>query len=314
MPFSGGIQSFTAPRVGRDQAAKELEALSESERQDVIRDLYGLEAATEEDPKIIEQQLKELDEALEALPEWKKEHFERAQELCPEIANDPAFRLRFLRAERYDAEKAAQRTLKYWKFKEEIFGKDRAYRKLVLKDYTEDDLATARNHGLWLLPKPDQSGRAILFTAKPKWSYKHRHNLVRWVWYLAEAALEDESTQLNGILVIGFDDGPFSFSQFDRKLESKIMHLGVECMPVRWIAVHHFFDSKVHEMIVPFILFMVGKTLRSRFIIYPGSKRHTRLDKLEQVGMPRDILPKVMGGDDEFDVCEWMEERKAAGK
>jgi len=107
MPFSGGIQSFTAPRVGRDQAAKELEALSESERQDVIRDLYGLEAATEEDPKIIEQQLKELDEALEALPEWKKEHFERAQELCPEIANDPAFRLRFLRAERYDAEVGA---------------------------------------------------------------------------------------------------------------------------------------------------------------------------------------------------------------
>ena len=200
--------------------------------------------------------------------------------------------------------------LNYWRLKHELFGQEKAYKQLLLSDLDDKDLATPRNRGLWLLPQRDKAGRAIIFTRKPLWSYAHRNNLLRWVWYIAdELAVSDPSTQLNGILVIGFDDGPFSFQQFDRKLESKLMNMGLECMPVRWIAVHVFYDSKVHEMLIPFVRFMFGKKLRARFLIYPGSKRRNRLERLEEVGMPKEILPTVMGGDDDFDIAAWVEEQ-----
>ena len=199
--------------------------------------------------------------------------------------------------------------LNYWKLKHQLFGQDKAYKKLSLSDLNDKDLATPRNRGVWVLPKPDRAGRRIILTRKPKWAYEHRDNFLRWVWYIADKeASPDPASQLNGLLVIGFDDGPFSFQQFDRKLESKVMHMGLECMPVRWIAVHVFYDSKVHEMLIPFIRFMFGKKLRARFLIYPGSKRHNRLERMEQVGMPREMLPTVMGGEDDFDIAAWVEE------
>lgn len=200
--------------------------------------------------------------------------------------------------------------LNYWQLKHELFGTEKAYKKLLLSDLDDRDLATPRNRGLWVSPHRDRAGRAIIFTRRPKWSYEHRNNVLRWVWYFAdELAASDPATQLKGVLVVGFDDGPFNLWQYDRKLESKLIKMGLGCIPVRWIALHLFYDSKVHEMLMPFLRFMLGKKLRARFITYPGSKRHTRLDRLEQVGMPKEILPTAMGGDDTFDVALWIEDQ-----
>ena len=87
------------------------------------------------------------------------------------------------------------------------------------------------------------------------------------------------------------------------------MQMGLDCLPIRWVAVHVFYDSKVHEMLIPFVRFMLGKNLRARFLIYPGSKRKNRLERLKEVGMPKEMLPTIMGGDDEFDIAAWIEEQ-----
>ena len=343
MPFRG-TASFTAPRIDEAKAEREKNALSEEEKEAAYRDLYGLEGPSQEDPAVIDAQLRDLDEALGAIKD--DTYWNNAQELCPDIANDRDFRLRFLRSVYYDVQvrrkklsklapellaatvyltfsccilsvvfvcciqKAARRMLSYWKMKHELFGREKAYKKLLLSDLDDQDLATPRNRGVWVLPKRDRAGRAIVLSRKPNWVYEKRDNLWRWVWFIADdLAASDPAAQLKGVLAISFDDGPFSFNKFDRKLESKLMQMGLDCLPIRWVAVHVFYDSKVHEMLIPFVRFMLGKNLRARFLIYPGSKRKNRLERLKEVGMPKEMLPTIMGGDDEFDIAAWIEEQ-----
>ena len=101
MPFRG-TASFTAPRIDEAKAEREKNALSEEEKEAAYRDLYGLEGPSQEDPAVIDAQLRDLDEALGAIKD--DTYWNNAQELCPDIANDREFRLRFLRSEYYDAE------------------------------------------------------------------------------------------------------------------------------------------------------------------------------------------------------------------
>ena len=355
MPYTGGVTSFTAPRMDEAKAKEEQNNLTDAEKEVAYRELYGLEPPPIEDPAVVEQQLGELDDALKAIQ--NETCWNTAQERCPEITNDRSFRLLFLRSEYYDVEvgrrsvpacpcarnywltakcvffvwvrllshvvpppppppptlslqKAAQRMIKYWKFKQEVFGVDRAYQKIRLSDLGEGDLSMPRKQAFYVLPGRDNAGRAIIFSRKPEWDYQNRKDVMRWVWYSVERAVtEDESLQHAGFLVMGFNDGPFTFKQFDRKLEKKLWYMG-ECLPIRWTAVHLLFDSKVHEILVPFLRFMMGEKLRARFLIYPGYERHNRLDRLHKVGMSRKVLPTCMGGEDDFDLPAWIEQEK----
>eukprot|EP00541_Cyclophora_tenuis_P019630 CAMPEP_0116543632 /NCGR_PEP_ID=MMETSP0397-20121206/1673_1 /TAXON_ID=216820 /ORGANISM="Cyclophora tenuis, Strain ECT3854" /LENGTH=205 /DNA_ID=CAMNT_0004067761 /DNA_START=178 /DNA_END=795 /DNA_ORIENTATION=+ len=203
------------------------------------------------------------------------------------------------------------RTLQYWELKEEVFGEQLAYRRVTLQDLDDDDLATARNYGLWVLPKLDKAGRAVVYSRKPLWLYKHRNNFLRWMWFiLEEEALAKPTVQRNGVVLLAYDDGPFTLQQFDRKLESRFFHMMGDCLPLRWSAIHHFYDSKVHDYVTPFLLFMMGPKMRARYRTYPGNKRHTRLPLLEEKGISKGILPEIMGGKDNFDIVRWIEARK----
>lgn len=202
-----------------------------------------------------------------------------------------------------------QRTLKYWALKDEVFGPDRAYHKaMTLDDFDDNDMMTARSQGFWVGQHRDHAGRAIAFSRKPHWKYKHRNNLLRWIWYVLEQALKDPKVQRNGMVLMAIDDGPFTLQQFDRKLESRFYHLLGECLPLRWTAIHHFYDSKVHSYVNPFILFMMGPKMRARYRVYHGAKRHTRLAALEELGLTKEILPPVLGGKD--DTLNWIEEER----
>ena len=84
------------------KAEKEKNSLTAQEKEEAYRDLYGLGEPSKEDPRVIHGQLLQLDEALGSIknnPYWSN-----AQKLCPDIANDRDFRLRFLRSEYYNVQ------------------------------------------------------------------------------------------------------------------------------------------------------------------------------------------------------------------
>jgi hypothetical protein len=150
--------SFTAPRMDLQQAADEYNSLSKEEKDLAWRDLYGKEKLNpdEETEEMISSRLSEMYDALQVIPERSKISYSRALQICPDYVNDRDFLVMFLRADCFDAKKAALRLVKYWNAKEDAFGSHRAFRKITLADMDEADFDTFRSGGYMPLPNRDK--------------------------------------------------------------------------------------------------------------------------------------------------------------
>lgn len=201
--------------------------------------------------------------------------------------------------------------MNYWKWREDLFGQD-GFAPLRMSIFRPEDLETARNHGIFLLPGMDKARRSIIVSVKPRWKYDrsdHR-TVLRWLWYLNEVALETEEAQKNGIVGFEFADGAFSLEKFDRRLDAKVSKMIQEALPVRWVGAHLCYDSRIFEFLVPIMLWMLGPKMRARIRIYPGASKSERLEQFEQMGISASILPTFMKGDYEVNVEAFMEERR----
>jgi len=130
---------------------------------------------------------------------------------------------------------------------------------------------------------------------------------------LFHAALEDVGVQRSGVILLMYDDGPFGLEHYDRKLDKLCLELLTQSLPVRPIAVHHFYDSKMMDFVLPFVLFLMGREIRLRWNHY--TLRHYNddefLGKLKEFGILAAMLPTwVKGGTMEFDPEQWLEERR----
>ena len=85
-----------------------------------------------ETPQLVETRLDEFARALESLEDCPA--LRQAQTKCPEIANDRAFHLMFLRTEVFDVPLAAARYAKHWQDRLVLWGADAAFEKLSLFD------------------------------------------------------------------------------------------------------------------------------------------------------------------------------------
>lgn len=89
--------------------------------------------------------------------------------------------MRFLRADRFDAELAAQRLVLHFQIKQELFGDEKLGREIFLQDIriVEDDWDAMQRGFLQVLPKRDFSGRRVLFFYKAiSGCYRKRENIV----------------------------------------------------------------------------------------------------------------------------------------
>ena len=105
--------------------ALELGKLSDQDRlryQEEIK--VGL--VQEESPEFVETRLAQMEEAIESLRHRSASAYNLACFLAPRIVKDRAFRLSFLRSERYDSRAAAKRLIKnHFKYKMDLFGEDK---------------------------------------------------------------------------------------------------------------------------------------------------------------------------------------------
>ena len=116
--------------------------------------------------------------------------------------------------------------------------------------------------------------------------------------------------QRKGIVLIVFEQG-FQLMSYDRKLDKMLLHHSMNVLPFRWVGFHYCFDSKLNEIILPLGLMMLGKTMRARFQLHPGSRIDSRFEALADFGLERKHLPTLMGGTLEFDGAAWIEQRRA---
>ena len=149
--------------------SKGMFALSSQDRNETTEEIHGVHClAPDETPEMLESSLSKMNIAIERMPQAQKIAFCKGQEMFPRTtyANDRDFRLRFLRSELFDAEKAAIRLVKYMDFILEIFGQDHfelLERPIQLKDLEADEETNnvLQSGFMQLLNYRDRSGRRI---------------------------------------------------------------------------------------------------------------------------------------------------------
>ena len=153
--------------------------LSLPEREVVLVEIHGAQRGVVEDPKQIAEALEEMRQSLLYLPGPDRSAYEKALFLCPSLATDDAFWLRFLRAERYDPREAAIKFCAHWDQKLELFPRELLPCRITMDDMTEDDLDCFRTGSFHPLPIKDQTGRAMMLFTMKRVNFKHWKNHVR---------------------------------------------------------------------------------------------------------------------------------------
>ncbi len=203
--------------------ADELKKMSYDDRVEIEEELHGVGCrATAETPQLIDLSLAVFDGKLNLrkLTDPECSHVLRNVVRCwpsPEAncsnrskcyLNDADVRLRFLRCERFDIDKAVQRFIDFLDFMSELFGDFVAKRPVSLSDFTREEETYLAQSRFQFLPFRDRSGRRVL--AGVGNCNFHLDRILRYkiFMYLFWVASEDVETQIKGSVILcwAFDE------------------------------------------------------------------------------------------------------------
>lgn len=200
----------------------------------------------------------------------------------------------------------------YWDKRLEIFGPEKAFMPLTLDGALRDDMVALELGLIRIVPeKSDPGGRLCLFfdpSRQDKTKYS-TFSMTRAMWYVIHQALEDETSQKKGLIMVGYA-GKVQFSQVDRNLQQHIIGSLRGCIPMRMSAMHMCHPPSFFRLVFPIIKVFMGERLRKRMNLHSGSNEHV-LSRLEdKFGLSRDKLPSELGGGIELDHMTWLEQRR----
>jgi hypothetical protein len=157
--------------------AKELNELSIKEREQAYEDVHGVSEEFEETLELIEQSLDDFEVEINKIK--KKPAYDKAFFLNSQHVRKREFRIMFLRADNFDAKKAAKRIILYFESKLELFGANKLAKDITLDDLDDDDMEGLLSGSFQSLPTKDQAGRAVIFISQEYSNYKTWQSKVR---------------------------------------------------------------------------------------------------------------------------------------
>ena len=156
------IEGVPTPNEVDRMVAKEMTRLSMKERESAENDVHGIGVSSiNEDPLSLESHLLSLNASLQGLKAGTA--YEMAEQMSLDYVLDRNFRLLFIRACRYDLKEAAERMIRFFDLKRELFGKEKLVEDITLKDLSLDDMETMRSGYMQVSPYKDMAGRPIVF-------------------------------------------------------------------------------------------------------------------------------------------------------
>lgn len=139
--------------------AREMANLSVKERSQVLEDLHGVCEDVVETPELLSKGLLELNVEVEKIED--KEAYNTALTMDPGYVQNDDFRLKFLRADLFVAEKAAKRLVLHFEMKLELFPKEKLAKDIQLDDFSEEGIKCLYDGSMQSLPFRDRAGRAV---------------------------------------------------------------------------------------------------------------------------------------------------------
>jgi CRAL/TRIO domain len=265
-----------------------------------------------ETKELIAVKLREFDEELAGIPAEKMMALLQAQEKCPELLTDK-FKLMFLRAMVFNVDLAVARYIKYWEKRLQTFGPVKAFQPLTLDRALCDD-NEAIGHGLMRdVGTRDPMGRSICYIDLSALDLERttRESIVRAVWYMVHAGLEDESTQkYGGVSFVNLRN--VTFTQMDLRLAKTIQETLTGALPLRVTAIHIFHPPKVFAVIFPIVKGWIPEVVRNRLILHSGSDEKVRAG-MKKYGFTEKDVPEGLGGSAVVNYDKWLEQRRSSG-
>lgn len=162
---SPGDKGEDLVRQADDLRIKELNRLSFEDRNAINEEIHGVSClAPEETPELLEQSLRALELSLDRMitdPPSLKSAYNLVRN-SDSYVNERNFRLRFLRSELFDEEKAALRIIKYLDVVLAVSGEDALRTRFLLDHFTKEEMKIIRSGCIQLLPYRDRAGRPVL--------------------------------------------------------------------------------------------------------------------------------------------------------
>ena len=140
---------------------------------------------------------------------------------------------------------------------------------------------------------------------------KHTHHIyhtqLRVFWYLVHVALEEESVQLKGFVLMNNAHLANNLKQFDRvymRMQYNAVNTG---LPMKVRAIHTCHVPSLMAFFFPVLKFIMGREGRLRHRVHSETPI---ISSLETYGLYKETLPVVLGGDFRFDGPSWLEKRR----
>jgi hypothetical protein len=150
--------------------ARSMLGLSPAEREQHTHELHGLAEEIKETPALIRQSLNEMEGQLQHKLRQKTtsghaiQAYERALAKDKKYVSNDDFRLKFLRADRFNPLLAAERLLLYFEEKEDMFGTDLLTTDIRMEHLGEHGMDAMNRGGIQILPERDAAGRVVILT------------------------------------------------------------------------------------------------------------------------------------------------------
>lgn len=276
-------------------------------------DIYGQKHPIET-PALLRYALKKMKIEIDKIPEKKKKNWLIAKAKSPPSIVGDDHLLMFLRSEVFHADRAAARLCKYWKFRIELFGDEKAFMDLtdydVIADESEGDQGISVGV-IRLLEGQDWLGRSILFGKLTRLDRKKYNvqQMVRATWYQIHVALSSVSTQQKGIMAICHCE-VLRLDQFDRELAVALLKSAIGILPIRISAIHGLKLPGIVKLFVPVVKRLMGP-MGKRVKIHSSDKI---LEGFAEYGIPTNVLPAEIGGAAVCDEKEFTRKRKALSR
>lgn len=299
------VRNILSQCAALQKAVTDYNRLPESEQEQVWSDLAGLEAKNRlfyqgkelpasaeanEPAALVNESLLKLDLELLRMSLDEKLAYTKALEASPDYVRNRAFRLKFLRAEKFNVSLAASRIAQHFEEKLQLFGEDVLGREIFLSDLDEDDMAALTTGYLQVLPQMDANNRKVLFYYKAISNcYKRRENMLKAYWYVTNAISYEEHVQKLGIVNLVYNVGGFPKNGMDYEKSRRFSRL-MRAVPLRFNSIFVCLDETAWVTVVDTFSVLISRYLRIRLRMIFGNHSAVQ-DKLEKVGIPSKALP-----------------------
>ncbi|CAJ1968359.1 unnamed protein product [Cylindrotheca closterium] len=301
---------FEFERISKEVDSIIAQCMTETphdERQKSYLEVHEVSNVFDETPAAVQDALEGMKMEIQKITK-NRDALTLAESMDEEYVNDPSLRLKFLRGEKFNVKKAAQKFVRHFELKLELFGNSK-----LVKDIEQDDLGEGETKALYLgyvqwLPLRDISGRTVTvyFTGKTSGEESDEArsllNELKVFFYLRMIAMEDEAFQKNGVVLITLtgNESEARESMEQPAIQSNLKErarLG-EALPGYNQCIHFCFSNVTSIGAIAvlgmarFLIAVMSNFITIRTRIHKGASQHQCLSKLQTFGIPVTVIPK----------------------